>query len=114
MILPPGYAEAVPDGYVPLRSDTHGGNALMRSNLKSHSDADVAASVAYGKRIRIYPLSQAANPPETKFTDAQNALFDSTIRYDLRFFEGLNRIIQTEPWLDRRSSDDRSSENPRH
>ena len=101
LILPPGYTEKVPDGYIPLQSDTYGGYALMRSNLKSHSDADAAASVAYGKRIKIYPLSQAADPPETKFTDARNALFDSTIRYDISFFEGLNRIIQTEPWLDR-------------
>lgn len=73
----------------------------MRSNLKSHADADVAASVAYGKRIKVYPMSQAANPPETKFTDVQDALFDSTIRYDLSFFESLNRVIQTEPWLER-------------
>jgi hypothetical protein len=101
LILPPGYAEMVPNGYIPLQSDTYGGYALMRSNLKSQSDADVAASVAYGKRIKIYPLSQAADPPETKFTDAQDALFDSTIRYDNSFFEGLNRIIQTEPWLER-------------
>jgi hypothetical protein len=101
LILPPGYTEKVPDGYIPLQSDTYGGYALMRSNLKSHSDTDVAASVAYGKRIKIYPLSQATNPPETKFTDAQDTLFDSTIRYDISFFEGLNGIIQTEPWLER-------------
>jgi hypothetical protein len=101
LILPPGYAETAPNGYIPLQSDTYGGFALMRSSLKSHSDADIAASVAYGKRIKIYPLSKAANPPETTFTDAQDALFDSTIRYDMSFFEGLNRIIQTEPWLDR-------------
>jgi hypothetical protein len=46
-------------------------------------------------------LSQAANPPETKFTDAKDVFFDSTIRYDASFFENLNRIIQSEPWLDR-------------
>ncbi len=28
-------------------------------------------------------------------------LFDSTIRYDGSFFEHLNRIVQSEPWLDR-------------
>jgi hypothetical protein len=101
LLLPPGYAEKVPDGYIPLQSGTFATYALMRSNLKSYSDTDIAASVAYGKRIKVYPLSQATNPPETKFTDAQDALFDSTIRYDISFFEGLNRIIQTEPWLDR-------------
>src|SRR5262249_30497558 len=57
--------------------------------------------VAYGKRMKIYPLSQAASPPPTRFTDAQEVLFDSTIRYDASFFDNLNRIIQNEPWLDR-------------
>ena len=58
----PATRSKVPDGYIPLQSDTFGGYALFRSNLKSHSDADIAKSVAYGKRIKVYPLSQAANP----------------------------------------------------
>jgi hypothetical protein len=101
LMLPPDYKEKVPDGYEALQPKTHGSYGLFRSNLKSHSDADVAKSVAYGKRVRIYPLSQAANPPATVFTDVNEINFDSTIRYDFRFFEGLNRIIQTEPWLER-------------
>jgi hypothetical protein len=84
-----------------LQPKTHGSYGLFRSNLKSHRDADVAKSIAYGKRVRIYPLSQAANPPATVFTDVKEVDFDSTIRYDFRFFEGLNRIVQTEPWLER-------------
>lgn len=101
LILPPGYKEKLPAGYIPLQSDTFGGYALLRSNLKSHGDADVAASVAYAKRLKVYPLSAAANPPETIFTDAKDVVFDSTIRYDLSFFTSLNRIVQNEPWLAR-------------
>jgi hypothetical protein len=101
VILPPNHTEKVPDGYVALKPGTYGSYALIRSNLKSHSDADVAASVAYGKRVRVYPLSQAANPPATTFTDVKDVTFDSTIRYDASFFEGLNRVVQSEPWLDR-------------
>jgi hypothetical protein len=101
LILPPGYADRAPEGYIPLQSDTFGGYALLRSNLKSHSDADVEKSVAYGKRVKVYPLSDAANPPATTFTDAKDVLFDSTIRYDLSFFESLDRVIQGEPWLQR-------------
>ena len=41
------------------------GYALLRSVLKSGSEADIAKAVAYGKRIKLYPLSQAANPPPT-------------------------------------------------
>jgi hypothetical protein len=101
LMLPPDYKEKVPDGYEALQPKTHGSYGLFRSNLKSHSDADVAKSIAYGKRVRIYPLSQAANPPATVFTDVKEVDFDSTIRYDFRFFEGLSRIIQTEPGLER-------------
>ena len=59
LLLPPGYSGEVPEGYIPLQSDTYGGYALIRSNLKSHGDADVAKSVAYGKRVKLYPFSQA-------------------------------------------------------
>ena len=73
----------------------------MRSNLASHSDIDVAKSIAYGKKWKVYPLMQAGNPPATDFVDVKDVMFDSTIRYDASFFDNLNRIIQTEPWLDR-------------
>ena len=46
LILPPNYKGTLPDGYIVLHSDTYGGYALIRSNLVSHSDADVAKSVA--------------------------------------------------------------------
>src|SRR6516225_8961575 len=101
LILPPGYKGEPPKGYIPLQSDTFGGYMLFRANLKSHSDADVQASIAYGKGMRIYPLAQAANPPATIFTDVKDADFDSTIRYDASFFDHLNRIVQNEPWLTR-------------
>lgn len=101
LILPPGYQQKPPDGYIAVRSETFAGYALFRSNLASHSDADIAKAVAYGKRLKVYPLSQTANPPATKFTDATGVLYDSTIRYDLRFFRSLDRIVQTEPWQTR-------------
>ena len=101
LMLPPGYSQAVPTGYQALQPNTHGSYALIRSNLKSRDAGDVAKSTAYAKRIRIYPLAQASNPPATVFTDVGDTLFDSTIRYDDSFFVNLDRIVQNEPWLDR-------------
>jgi hypothetical protein len=101
LILPPGHADTIPNGYIPLRALTYSGYALIRSNLASHADADIAISVAYGKRVRVYDFKDSAHPPATRFTDAVTTLFDSTIPYDERFFDSLNRIVQTEPWLDR-------------
>src|SRR5262245_55653175 len=102
LILPPGYdAAKVPEGYIAMPSDTYQGYALIRSVLKSGSQADIAKAVAYARRTKLYPLSQAANRPATNFVDASDVIFDSSIPYDLRFFESLNRMVQAEPWLER-------------
>jgi hypothetical protein len=100
-VLPPGYGNKLPDGYYALQSDTFNGYMLFRANFKSHGDADVKAAIAYGKRMKIYPLAQAANPPATVFVDVKDIDFDSTIRYDASFFDNLNRVVQAEPWLER-------------
>jgi hypothetical protein len=101
LILPPGYKEKVPAGYLAMPSDTYQNYALLRSIPATGGDADVAKALAYGKRVKLYPLSLATRPPETTFVDATNVTFDSTIPYDLRYFESLNRIVQAEPWLER-------------
>jgi len=101
LILPPGYKDKPPAGYVPLQAYNYEGYALLRSILKSNNGADVAKAVAYGKQIQLYPLSQAAHPPATQFFDAIDVVYDATIPWDMRFFESLNRIVQTEPWLTR-------------
>jgi hypothetical protein len=91
----------VPDGYITLPSQTYQGYALLRSILQSGSDADFAKAVGYGKRIAFYPLSAAANPPATTYLDAADVVFDATIPYDLRFFESLARMVESQPWLER-------------
>lgn len=101
LILPPNYKDKVPDGYIPMASGNNSNYALLRSILKSGSDADITKAVAYAKRIRIYPLSQAASPPPTVFVDVLNDVYDSSIPYDLRFFQSLDRMVQSEPWLTR-------------
>jgi hypothetical protein len=101
LILPPGFGDRVPDGYIPLRSDTCRGYALLRSIPAGGGEADVARAVAYGRRIRLHPLSRAASPPPTTFVDVAGVVYDSTIPYDRRFFHSLNRVVQAEPWLER-------------
>ena len=101
LVLPPDFKGSAPAGYIVLKSDTYAGYALLRSNLISHSDADIAKSNTYGKRIKFYPLSAATHPPDTKFSDASPVLFDSTIKYDASLFDNLNRVVQDEPWIDR-------------
>jgi hypothetical protein len=101
LILPPGYQEKVPDGYLAMPSDNFQGYALVRSILQTGGDAGVAKAVAYAKRVKLYPLSQGANPPATTFIDASDVVFEANIPYDVRFFQSLDRMVQREPWLTR-------------
>jgi hypothetical protein len=101
LVLPPDYKGATPEGYLPMPSDTYQNYALLRSIPASGKDADVAKALAYGKRVKLYPLSQAGHPPATTFLDASDVIYDSTIPYDLRYFQSLDRIVQSEPWLER-------------
>jgi hypothetical protein len=65
LILPPGYDKSKVSGdYIAMPSDTYRGYALVRSMLKSGSDADVAKAVSYAMRLKLYPFSQAANLPQ--------------------------------------------------
>ena len=97
LILAPGDEREVPDGYIAMRPDTRRSYALLRSNLKSGSKEDVAAAVAYGRQVRLYPLGQADD--QTTFVDASDVQFDAAVPYDVRFFEALDRCVQAEAWL---------------
>jgi hypothetical protein len=101
LLLPPGHDGDVPAGYIALPSSTYTGYALLRSNIGSGSAADIAKAADYGRRIRLYPLAEAGNPPETKFVDAIDADFDATIPYDQRFFRLLQQFVEREPWIAR-------------
>jgi hypothetical protein len=101
LILPPSYKEKIPEGYIAMPSNNFQGYALLRSILQTGGDASVAKAVAYAKRMKLYPLSQATKPPPTTFVDASDVVFEATIPYDSRFFDSLNRMVQREPWLTR-------------
>ena len=97
LILPPGYKNKPPEGYIALPSPTYQSYALLRSNLASGSDTDVAKAVAYGKRVRVYPLSQAANPPPTTFVDAIDVVYDSTIPTTCAFSSRSTALFSMSP-----------------
>src|SRR4030095_5419287 len=84
LVLPPGYKEKAPDGYIVLPSETYRGFVILRSNFQSRSDADIKSAVEHGKRVKVYPLG--GNPDSTVFVDAYDQPLDATIPYDATFF----------------------------
>jgi len=101
LVLPPGYDGEIPDGYIATPALTYKSYALLRSNFDDTTEANIRKAAEFGKKVKVYPLSEANLQPKTTFVSADDDTFDSNIPYDMRFFESLNRMVQSEPWLTR-------------
>jgi hypothetical protein len=49
------------------------------------------------KLLKIYPLAQAANPPETKFTNMSGVPHSTIHANDFHFFEEIHEVLEMEP-----------------
>jgi hypothetical protein len=95
LLLPPGYTGDIPEGYFVARSRTFGNLLFFRTFLK---DGDPKPGVDNVKeKLRVYPLSQAANPPSTKFINISGKAFNTIGPSDFSAFEYVNHVIQDEP-----------------
>src|SRR3984957_14969564 len=95
LVLPPGYSGEVPKGYLVVRSRTYN-LWLMGRGFKVNGDIKPGVE-SIKKNLRIYPLSQAKNPPETKFISASGVELNTVHANDFSYFEELNQIVQEEP-----------------
>jgi len=95
LLLPPDYKGEVPEGYFVARSRTFGNLLFFRTFLKDGDPKPGVDSVK--KNMRVYPLSAAANPPETKFVNISGKAFNTIGPSDYSAFELVNRVIQDEP-----------------
>ncbi len=99
LLLPPGYDGEVPEGFLVFRPYSHA--VYMALRPVAQPGAGLADQVAYAKTLKVYPLSQADNPPPTNFIDAYPKKWDTLPKYDLSFFEDLADTINEEPVLER-------------
>jgi hypothetical protein len=95
LILPPGYEGEEPEGYFVVRPSTYGNWLVFRSFLVNGSTKPSVEAVK--KYLKIYQLSDAANPPEMKFVNASGIPSNFVAPGDYSFWSLLNEVIQEEP-----------------
>lgn len=95
LLLPPGFEGDVPEGYHVVRSSTYGNWLVFRAFLVDGSSKPGVDSVK--KSLRIYSLSNAANPPAMKFVNASEIPANFVAPGDYSFWGLLNQVIQEEP-----------------
>ena len=97
LILPPGYkGEVSREGYVSVvQSPTLNIWIPWRTFVV---DNDWKAAVDHVKKYaRVYPPSQAANPPPIQVQDLSGKPFNTVAPADYAFWEMLNQVVQEEP-----------------
>jgi hypothetical protein len=95
LYLPPGYKGDVPSGYFVMHPGSYSVWAGWRSFLVDGNPAPGVEMVR--KLTKIYPLSQAANPPPLTFINMTGKPFNMVGPADFRFWEMLNQVVQDEP-----------------
>ncbi|MFO1068205.1 MAG: DUF1254 domain-containing protein [Geminicoccaceae bacterium] len=95
LLLPPGYAGEVPDGFEVVRSPTFNLWVPWRSFLV---DGDPRPGVELVKaHTRIYPLGKEASTPAPTFVDLSGKPFNTVGPADATFWDLLNQAVQEEP-----------------
>lgn len=97
LLLPPGYRDATPDGYIVARALSYKIFLGVRSMPK---DADVDAALNAIRKVSFYPLASADHPQPLAFVNVTERAFDATLlRWEdnLQFWEKLHEAISIEP-----------------
>ena len=95
LLIPPGYDEPLPEGYLPVTTKSHRIFLAFRSIAgKSATQQD---AYDYTKKLKMYFLAEAGHPPATQFIDPSDVGYKTLPIYDERFFEDLHAIISAEP-----------------
>ncbi|MGK7912234.1 MAG: DUF1254 domain-containing protein [Synechococcus sp.] len=95
LVLPPGYEGEVPnEGYFVVQSPSYTVWTLLRASVADGIDV---ARDNIVENMRVYPLSQADNPPEMEFISLSGESFNTVHANNFQFYEELNAVVQREP-----------------
>jgi hypothetical protein len=94
LYLPPDYEGPVPEGYEIHRPSTFRVWVFLRSSTVNGVGK---AARLVTDNVKVYPLSQAANPPEMQFVSGSGKAFNTIHPNNIEFYYHLNEVIQYEP-----------------
>ena len=95
LILPPDYEGEVPEGYFVSRSPTFVNWLPLRGFLKDGKTASAVKMWTEG--LKIYPLSEANNPPKLEWVNGTGKVMNTIHANDYSFYEEIDEVIQREP-----------------
>jgi hypothetical protein len=94
LFLPPGNTSKPPSGYFVTKSPTYSVIIGLRG-FKVDNKTDQA--VALFKQLKVYPLAQAAHPPQMEFLNGSGKPIDTIHSDNFSFYEALSALVNEEP-----------------
>src|SRR5258705_1115085 len=93
VMLPPGFADEVPDGYVAVPFTTFNAYSLLRIIIKTQGADDVRKGIEYLHTLKVYPLADAARPAANPFIDVAEQPFEAVPMYDASLYASLAPML---------------------
>lgn len=96
LIMSEDYQGGYEEGYIAVYQKTYGGSATLRPIIKNTSPETLEKVSAFVKKFKVYPLSQANNPPATKHIDIFDIPINGLVPFDETYFTQLHELLQKE------------------
>jgi len=97
ILVPKGYqGDLLPKSYV-YEQRTNNGFAILRAIIPNASPESLQKAADFAKKIKVYPLAEADNPPSSNYVDIYGKNMEGTPVLDETIYAELNEIIQEEP-----------------
>jgi hypothetical protein len=93
LVLPPGYDKEIPEGYFIIKPRTYATWLFMRGNISKGVDVAVKNVKDH---LKVYPLSEAANPKPVEYVNMTGKPFNTIHPNNFEFYVHLNELIQEE------------------
>jgi hypothetical protein len=94
LLLPDGFDKEIPPGYMAIQTGSTRVYFAFRAVPGPKGTQEEAA--AYSRKLKMYPLAQASNPPTTRFFDPGTQRFPTLPTYDESYFKDIWEIVNTE------------------
>ena len=95
LIVPPGFDEEVPDGYFVAETRSTINWLVLRGFLVD-GKPDVASAM-FSEGVKIYPLSEATDPPPMEIKSISKHVVNTIHANDFSFYEEVASVIRREP-----------------
>jgi hypothetical protein len=95
LIVPEGYDGEAPEGYFVAETPSSTNLLALRGFLVDGKPDAAAAMFTEG--VKVYPLSQAADPPAMEFISGSGHSFNTIHANDFSFYEELADVVRREP-----------------